>query len=107
MGDRISISFKMEDDESISFFSHWEGLELLEEVKLYLKQLGKYDPKIQMMPRDRREPNTIMLDFIIYKFRDTTKIESGYYLGKDKNDGDNSDNGHWIIDLKTNKVKKG
>jgi hypothetical protein len=28
-----------------------------------------------------------------------SRVQSDYYLEKDKEDGDNSDNGHFVIDL--------
>ena len=108
MGDRISISFVNGDWKSPAFFSHWQGITLLEDVEDYLSQLrGELDtlehPNSQ--PLDRLEPGTVMVDFI--RWMSTShgdsqrggRITHNFYLGKDENDGDNSDNGHVEIDL--------
>jgi hypothetical protein len=105
MGDRISISFVkdvMEEyqEESVALFSHWDGLDFLTNVKEYLTQLKEIigDKKI-MEPLDRLEPNTVMVDFIRWNFKSKNVIKSNYYLGRDRNDGDNSDNGHYVVNL--------
>jgi len=103
MGDRISITFKNEGDESIAFFSHWDGLGLKEKVKQYVKERLPRTGS-QMKPLDRREPHTVMVDFISWLTKGEI-VDSNYYLGKDGNDGDNSDNGHWVYDLNTDKWK--
>jgi len=41
------------------------------------------------------------------RFADYTneeRITHSIYLGKDKNDGDNSDNGHFVIDINCEKI---
>ena len=102
MGDRISIQFANGSEKSVALFSHWDGRSFLKVVNSYLKEYRKTHKKgAQMMPLDRFEPNTVMLDFIRYLA--TTNylpktIESNYYLGKDEDDGDNSDNGNFVID---------
>ena len=40
-----------------------------------------------------------MVDFIRHLTKNMDRIESNYYMGKDGNDGDNSDNGHYVFDL--------
>jgi len=112
MGDRISIQFKNEneygvgDEMSVVFFSHWDGTNLLFSVKEYFKEL-KREKVVDSLgdgvgvsgPLSRLQPNTIMVDFIRWLTKDVDRISSNYYLGKDENDGDNSDNGHYIIDV--------
>ena len=98
MGNRISIAFKNGNETSITLFSHWDGMGLIEAVKDYVSVMERTRPEGSMlMPLDRREPNTVMLDFITYHLK--FPVSSNYYLGKDEHDGDNSDNGHWIFDL--------
>lgn len=109
MGNRISISFKnknkippfnLEGDESITLFSHWNGIELKKSAEKYIKELKKEikDKKLlPIYPLGRLEPNTVMIDFIRWYTKDMTQITSNFYLGKDKDDGDNRDNGHKTI----------
>jgi len=106
MGDRISIQFVNNGDKSVVFFDHWAGRSLLEEAQDYLVELNAEIPDGRAtMPLDRREPGTVMVDFIAWRaskhgFNPPLKrIQSSWYLGADENDGDNSDNGHWCIDV--------
>jgi hypothetical protein len=103
MGDRISIQFKKEKEKSVVLFSHWQGMSLLDRAKSYLLDLNNWINnqgvnKISY-PLTRKEPNTVMVDFIRYITKDEERITSDLYLAKDKNGGDNGDNGHHIIDL--------
>jgi hypothetical protein len=104
MGNRVSISFINGDEESVALFSHWDGVTLAEEAKNYVKLLkSELTPDKVVLPLDRLEPNTVMVDFIktfMNKELGDKRVASNYYLGKDGNDGDNSDNGHFKIDLK-------
>ena len=130
MGDRISIQFINGKEKSVVLFSHWQGKGLLQMTKTYLSGL-KADMKATghdnpTLPLTRYEPNTVMLDFIVwlgakYKKTDKTRlklyrakgkegewaingcifgskhIDSDLYLGATEEDGDNSDNGHFLI----------
>jgi hypothetical protein len=102
MGDRISISFANGKDESVALFSHWGGMSFLEKARQYVvelkKTLEKRDSGI-VNPIDRLEPDTVMVDFIRHITKGKELIESDLYLGKDENCGDNSDNGHYKIEL--------
>jgi len=106
MGDRISIQFVNEDDKSVVFFDHWAGKGLIEEAHDYLIELNaeSSDGRISM-PLDRREPSVVMIDFIAWRANKhgfnppLRRIRGSWYLGVDENDGDNSDNGHWLIDV--------
>lgn len=101
MGNRVSISFKKEGDESVALFSHWGGEEFVEEARLYAKCLKKRPTyKNGATPLDRLEPNTVMVDFIRSITKLEQEIDSDLYLGRNKDDGDNSDNGHFVIPLK-------
>ena len=110
MGDRISISFVNGNRQSPAFFSHWGGTSLLDDVELYLNELREEISNLDhpnSLPLDRLEPGTVMVDFIRWiaepeRRVDLTgrrRITSDFYLGKDSEDGDNSDNGHVEIDL--------
>ena len=105
MGDRISIQFKNGNETSIVFFSHWDGKEMINAVNRYIAVLKKevlanrIEENNIRFPLDRLEPNIVMLDFIRWFAKDLGRINSNYYLGKDQNDGDNSDNGNWVYDL--------
>jgi len=98
----VSISFKQGDHESPALFSHWGGMSFVDEAKQYLHEL-KAELKLkgggEQMPIDRLEPGTVMVDFIRHITEDTDRVESSLYLGQTKDDGDNSDNGHYVIDL--------
>jgi len=99
IGDRISIQFKNEKEKSVVFFSHWRGVEFLREVEKYVEVLKKEVNGRVISPLDRLEPDTVMVDFIRYITENMSRVTSDLYLGKDEFDGDNSDNGHFIIYL--------
>jgi len=106
MGDRISFSFKDRRNESVAFFAHWSGMSMLESVEEYYKQLMEWIPEDNSTyPLYRLEPETVMTDFILWFFAGRwddepyERVYTGYYLGKDHTDGDNSDNGHFVFDL--------
>jgi hypothetical protein len=115
MGDRISIQFVNNDDKSVVFFDHWAGRSLLQEAQDYLEELNAEIPDGRVsMPLDRREPSVVMMDFIAWRASKhgynppLKRIKGSWYLGADENDGDNSDNGHWRIDVSNpNKVPTG
>ena len=106
MGDRISISFVKGGEESVAFFSHWDGLLLVKAAKDYVKDLMKELASSSDgvgYPLSRLEPQTVMVDFIRIFLSCPTRLQgrvwSNYYLGKDSSDGDNSNNGHHKIQL--------
>ena len=111
MGDRISIQFVNNNDKSVVFFDHWAGRSLLQEAQDYLIELNAEvsDGRVSM-PLDRREPSVVMLDFIAWRATKhgynppSKRIQGSWYLGVDENDGDNSDNGHWCIDVSNSKL---
>lgn len=106
MGDRVSISFKTGDEESVVLFCHWGGMEFVKQAKAYAKELIQEVGSCQVNPLERLEPNTVMVDFIRYHLDSASRVMSNYYLGKDSEDGDNSDNGHHVIELSKVPVKK-
>lgn len=111
MGDRVSISFTDGSDESVALFCHCGGSEFADLAKEYIKDLdGKIGTDKHTMPLDRREPSTVMVDFVLW-LQERKELErpvmSNYYFGKDGSDGDNSDNGHFKIDVRTGKATGG
>jgi hypothetical protein len=106
-------------DESPALFHHWGGTELpkvafewFKKVKTEAKELGGSDPFTRL------EPSNLMVQLIGTLAREKwdqyttglTKDKKGItkhstwmthsmYLGKDSQDGDNSDNGHYTIDV--------
>lgn len=103
MGDRISIQFKNGDSKSVVLFSHWDGRSLLDRAQNYLD--NRFIGMDNIQPLGRKDPETVMVDFIVWLLKDKGIISSNYYLGATSNDGDNSDNGHFMIDLKAMKIE--
>ena len=123
MGDRVSISFVNVDRlhhekikmESVPLFNHWGGREFpqyaLNWVKKLKREVNEKKDNIST-PYTRLEPQRVMVLFIAdlqkdKQFADYTnkkRITHSIYLGKDKNDGDNSDNGHFMIDINDEKI---
>ena len=102
MGDRISIQFRNGKRKSVVLFSHCGGLAVKEEAEAYAKSLAACNQKAEgrgVTPLQRLQPNTVMVDFIRHMTEGMDAVEQDLYLGVDKDDGDNSDNGHFIIDL--------
>jgi hypothetical protein len=105
MGDRVSVSFKNGDHESVTLYSHWGGREFAERAVQYVEQLKEdgLDPRrpagVAHGPLDRLEPRTVMVDFIRTLTKGMDKVYEDLYLGATPADGDNSDNGHYTIDL--------
>ena len=107
-------------DESPALFHHWGGTELpkvafkwFKKVKAETKAMGQRSD-----PFTRLEPRNLMVQLIGTLAREKwdqyttglTKYKKGItkhdtwmtysmYLGKDGTDGDNSDNGHYTIDV--------
>mgnify|MGYP003145110592 FL=1 len=124
MGDRVSISFVNEIDyihdkvreESVTLFNHWGGKEFpqyaLNWVKKLKREVNEKKEDNISTPYTRLEPQRVMVLFIAdlqkdKQFADYTnkeRITHSIYLGKDKNDGDNSDNGHFVIDINCEKI---
>ena len=109
MGARISISFQNKNEEylvpmeeSVTLFNHWGGIEFVTEAEKYVKELKKnikHNVISSGHPLGRLEPNTVMVNFIKWYTRNEDRITSNLYLGKNHDDGDNSDFGHHTINL--------
>ena len=135
MGDRVSISFKdHDDDESIVLFHHWGGVDFpklaLEWFKGFKKDINSTAKENSSNPTTRFEARNIMAQFVAYlSSRSDMKECMGFekdkkgkslfnkpiyhqfnlthslYFGKNKNDGDNSDNGHYVINTHDDKMQ--
>lgn len=99
MGDRVSISFFSGDRESVALFSHWSGMYLVGEAKRFAADLEKETGSLRLGPLRRHEPCTVMVDFIRHLTSEMPRVLGNYYLGEDEEDGDNSDRGHFRIEL--------
>ncbi len=125
MGDRVSIQFSnkgMEwSDKSVVLFHHWGGQQFADFAKGWAIDFKMKILKLQegkgSDPLSRLEPQNVMIQFIkaladyptedfkYHYFKDDKYLCSddylsySMYLGIDENDGDNSDNGHHIIEL--------
>ena len=71
MGDRVSISFKdNDDDESIVLFHHWGGVDFpklaLEWFKIFKKDINSTAKKNYSNPTTRFEARNIMAQFVGY-----------------------------------------
>ena len=102
MGDRISIQFRNGATKSVALYSHCGGVGFKEDAEAYVKSLAEFNQQAEdrgSMPLQRLEPNTVMVDFIRHITEGMDAVEHDLYLGVDENEGDNSDNGHFVIDL--------
>ncbi len=100
MGDRVSVSFRKGGEESVVLFSHWGGMTLVAVAKGYARELKAEAQKAGLTwPLYRLEPSIVMVDFIRMLTEGVGRVTSDYYLGRSEADGDNSDNGHFVIDL--------
>lgn len=104
MGDRVSIQFMNGQEKSVVLFSHWGGMAFVEQAKRYIKILKAENTRLEkgpVYPLSRMEPNTVIVDFIRSITAHQDRVNSDLYLEASEEDGDNSDNGHWVIDLAT------
>lgn len=101
MGNRVSIQFVNKNEKSPYLFSHWGGEDFVEEVKEYVQELkAEAKEKGGMYPLHRLEPHTVFVDFIKqYTRAEEGRVESDLYATCTEGEGDNSDNGHFDIDL--------
>lgn len=97
MGDRVSISFVdyndngTVSDESVALFDHYAGQRLVERASRFIKDREVVSD----------EPCFAIIEFILLCGSDFDG-----YLGKDGRNGDNSDNGHYRINIKDGSVKR-
>lgn len=99
VADRISIQFRNGEQKSVVLFSHLGGLPFKEEAESYAESLSASSAKRVSTPLSHLEPATVMVEYIRRLTYGMDAVEYDLYLGVDEHDGDNSDNGHFIIDL--------
>ena len=108
MGDRISIQFCGTKGQrpSAILFSHWRGKDLLKDAKRFIKDLNSttIDAAYCSTPLGRREPDTVMVEFLRRYLHEEPIMTGDLYLVCSENDGDNSDNGHFAIHASTGEV---
>ena len=95
MGDRIAIQFSAGTEVSPVLFSHWGGSDVLNDAIEFLA--GKHTSFV----------GEAMLEFIIFlKDKYGKHFDNlSCYLGVDERMGDASDNGLFVFDLDTGKIK--
>lgn len=107
MGDRVSIRFvnwdRPGDNTAPVLFSHWGGQRFPAFAREYVTTLRlEVAENRGVKPMDRLEPGTVTVDFVYQLGRQGAygeRVESDLYFGLTEEDGDNSDNGHYDIDL--------
>ena len=105
-------------EESPALFHHWGGTELPKVAFRWFKKVREDTEGKRSDPFTRLEPRNLMVQLIgtlarekwdqyslgsIFNEKGITKHDTwmthSIYLGKDSQDGDNSDNGHYTIDV--------
>ena len=105
-------------EESPALFHHWGGTELPKVAFKWFKKVKEDTEGKRSDPFTRLEPRNLMVQLIgtlarekwdqyslgsIFDDKGARKHDTwmthSMYLGKDSNDGDNSDNGHYTIDV--------
>ncbi len=110
MGNRVSVEFrqkvicrdgKSRCESSPVLFSHWGGMAFVDEVREYVDELIKEEGRNGggEDPLARFEPGTLMVDLVRYLSARQSRVRRDLYLGRNQNDGDNTDNGHFVIDV--------
>lgn len=99
MSESVSIAFEdMWEHESPAIFSRDGGKEFVERVIEFCQRL---------MPLEKELPsNEIILYFWWWYVEKYGYIQnnSGYYMGADRTDGDNSGHGHYVVSIVTGQV---
>lgn len=86
MNNPISISFKHHKyEESINFHSQHDGNELLQQIQDYIQELQEENMQPNT-PLGRKEPTTVILDFIIWYIGDQEGNEDNYSLTNTKSE---------------------
>ena len=132
MGDRVSLSFQQKAEwyvnrkkaehleQSPALFHHWGGTDFPKFAFQWFKDVKAKYGKSGGDPFTRMEPRNLMVQFIAHLRNhedlrydrhyhgewstDDELLSYSIYLGKDSNDGDNSDNGHYTIDVDKGKM---
>jgi hypothetical protein len=90
MGNRVSVQFVGDGQKSAVLFDHWGGTKTVKAARAFVTKVTKM---ADGRPLGRGEPGHVMTAFV----RDYAGITDSCYLVPTKEDGDDSDNGHFII----------
>ena len=112
MGDRVSIEFvdvKDREQDTVVLFNHWGGDAFVETAQMFINALNERSEQHCGDPITRREPRVMMVQFLAWLTKkdyypnlgDNGFMSRSLYFGKDMHDGDNSDNGHYVLCAKT------
>ena len=106
MGNRVSIAFKNRGETSVVLFNHWGGTDFVSFALRYLEDLrGEIETtRSSHQPLGRLEPATVMVDFVRFATSGDERVMSDLYLARTPFEGDNTDNGHFEIDVATGRV---
>ena len=123
MGDRVSIQFVGGNESSAILFDHWGGTDFPKKALEFAKKMKKdMGDRVICDPAQRMEGGIVMLNFILHELRKDVGdldfseekmkrkgnyLTSSYYIMPTVEDGDNSDNGHYIIDCDSLTVSGG
>ncbi len=112
-------------EQSPALFHHWGGTDFPKFAFQWFKKVKAKYGKKGGDPFTRMEPRNLMVQFIAHLrnheelryywpktpsandleiVTDDQLLSYSIYLGKDSNDGDNSDNGHYLIDVDKGKM---
>ena len=113
-------------EQSPTLFHHWGGTDFPKFAFQWFKDVKAKYGKKGGNPFTRMEPRNLMVQFIAHlrnhddlryywaknpglandyeTVTDDELLSYSIYLGKDSNDGDNSDNGHYLIDVDEGKM---
>ena len=112
-------------EQSPALFHHWGGTDFPKFAFQWFKKVKAKYGKKGGDPFTRMEPRNLMVQFIAHLrnheelryywpktpgaddleiVTDDQLLSYSIYLGKDSNDGDNSDNGHYLIDVDEGKM---
>jgi len=102
MGNRGSITIK--NEELPVLFCHWHGdkKSLQKLVNTVMVRMVDENPQIST-PYGRKDAPFVMAALISEA---VNQQGDGAYVGLTQYHGDNSDNGHFVLDLRTGKVEK-
>ena len=112
MGDRVSIEFVDVDDrdeDTVVLFNHWGGDAFVDTAQMFISDLNECSEQGWGDPITRREPRVMMVQFLAWltkkdyypNITDNGFMSRSLYFGKDKDDGDASDRGHYVLCAKT------
>ena len=97
MGDRICLKFTDGMETSPTLYAHWEGANLLRLAEAFW---DRYNGEI------RAEPSNWMVNFIAYITEGKVRDGEYYLYPNDDSACSPDDNGYWVMNINTGKIKK-